>query len=670
MKKHSYSKIKNIALLGISMIIWGVFATQIWLSDSLETWFPGLSSWDAAVHFVTVGNDFGWLFFLRGAENVSSDGVIFSGQTITCTKKLKGLYYNSARGNRVWPLDQESLNNLQGVNSAYNTVTVTGWLYTRCIGKDPNSIAGQVTVTRKGTSYKLLAGVQMNSNNTYTKVRADNLQYTWGTFSGKLFDNYGGVANILWTGLTVDIDFTGIIIPISPSYTTTNSGISIGNTPATITVDANTSIIFWWMGDTTAITNPANIPLTGGNINLSGGVIIGSTTVIPGEIVQVNVSWTSLIIYQSGNTGSYVEIPDNTYIIGPSGRNNTLISPTIVGNTITFWDNTPLLFIPPIKIFFGNMVAWTWSYGVPQRRNYGETTRHSISTVCNTTFNTLPTNISLTGANKECYQTNGVDTIVWTHHATQYQIPTVTQTQTTSSQWGGGWNIQKDVCTISNTSRYNLSGANDDGIDYSPSYYDHTCEWPIPENIPPVHDIAQVCLDYTNELNQAYDFAYSFNITTINPCTQVRMYDTLIRKDMAKMMVNFALKVLNRQDIYVDNSNCENYTDISSETPDMKIYIETACKLGLMGLDSDGVTPLSSFNPYGIVTRAQFGTVLSRILRGTDNSAHGSAPYYQQHLSALKQAGIMNNINNPKMKEVRGRVFIMMNRIYNMGIDN
>lgn len=81
------------------------------------------------------------------------------------------------------------------------------------------------------------------------------------------------------------------------------------------------------------------------------------------------------------------------------------------------------------------------------------------------------------------------------------------------------------------------------------------------------------------------------------------------------MMVNFVIKVLNRQDIYVDNPSCENYTDIKNETSEMTFYIQTACKLGLMGLEYDGITPQKKFNPYGIVTRAEFGTVISRLLR-------------------------------------------------------
>ncbi|HBB04406.1 TPA: hypothetical protein DCZ39_06000 [Patescibacteria group bacterium] len=42
----------------------------------------------------------------------------------------------------------------------------------------------------------------------------------------------------------------------------------------------------------------------------------------------------------------------------------------------------------------------------------------------------------------------------------------------------------------------------------------------------------------------------------------------------------------------------------------MKFYIKLACQLGLMGV---GIT---DFNPNGEVTRAEFGTVLSRALYG------------------------------------------------------
>jgi hypothetical protein len=46
----------------------------------------------------------------------------------------------------------------------------------------------------------------------------------------------------------------------------------------------------------------------------------------------------------------------------------------------------------------------------------------------------------------------------------------------------------------------------------------------------------------------------------------------------------------------------------------LQSYIIQACELGLMGIHSDG-TPLSAFMPEKTVSRAEFGTVLSRLLR-------------------------------------------------------
>ncbi|MDR2541234.1 MAG: hypothetical protein LBD11_05755 [Candidatus Peribacteria bacterium] len=54
-----------------------------------------------------------------------------------------------------------------------------------------------------------------------------------------------------------------------------------------------------------------------------------------------------------------------------------------------------------------------------------------------------------------------------------------------------------------------------------------------------------------------------------------------------------------------------------------------ACSLGLMGMDMD------YFQPLLVVTRAQFGTVLSRLLR--QNTYAGGKPYYAKHLQALKE---------------------------------
>jgi hypothetical protein len=76
--------------------------------------------------------------------------------------------------------------------------------------------------------------------------------------------------------------------------------------------------------------------------------------------------------------------------------------------------------------------------------------------------------------------------------------------------------------------------------------------------------------------------------------------------------------------------------------------------LGLMGVW------IKEFNPNGIVSRAEFGTVLSRALRWA--KYNNDNIYYEKHLEALKKDWIMTKIENPKAQELRGRVMLMLMR--------
>ena len=46
--------------------------------------------------------------------------------TVTCSKQLKGLYYNPMRGERIFPLDSDTLTQLQQANSTYNNLSIVG----------------------------------------------------------------------------------------------------------------------------------------------------------------------------------------------------------------------------------------------------------------------------------------------------------------------------------------------------------------------------------------------------------------------------------------------------------------------------------------------------------------------------------------------------------------
>ncbi len=97
----------------------------------------------------------------------------------------------------------------------------------------------------------------------------------------------------------------------------------------------------------------------------------------------------------------------------------------------------------------------------------------------------------------------------------------------------------------------------------------------------------------------------------------------------------------------------------------MYAYIMQACRLGLMGQKANG-TPAVIFSPDAIMTRAQFGTALSRMLYGdTYNSSDPANPMrYSAHLQAMQDAGYMKVINNPQIQEERVYVWIMFMRVY------
>lgn len=165
---------------------------------------------------------------------------------------------------------------------------------------------------------------------------------------------------------------------------------------------------------------------------------------------------------------------------------------------------------------------------------------------------------------------------------------------------------------------------------------------------------------YWTELTNAYLFAYKIGITTQRPIERANLIGTLSRKHAAKMISQFAIKIMNKQ---ADPNRACNFKDISKETEEMKYYMILACKLGIMWLQSDW-TPGTTFNPNAIVTRAQFGTMLSRLLYGnTYNGVAKWSDYYSPHLKALQKNAIMNNISKPRNSELRGNVMIMMQRI-------
>ena len=140
---------------------------------------------------------------------------------------------------------------------------------------------------------------------------------------------------------------------------------------------------------------------------------------------------------------------------------------------------------------------------------------------------------------------------------------------------------------------------------------------------------AAFAANYGEELEGAYKWAYENGITTMPTIDDANMLAPITRAEMAKMLANWAMNVKGKTP---NTSATCTFTDTASVKGDLAQAIIDACQLGLMG---QGIT---AFRPYDTITRAEFGTALSRALYG--NKYEGGNPYYANHLNALKADGI------------------------------
>ena len=169
-----------------------------------------------------------------------------------------------------------------------------------------------------------------------------------------------------------------------------------------------------------------------------------------------------------------------------------------------------------------------------------------------------------------------------------------------------------------------------------------------------------VWLEYNSELKQSYDWAYQNKITTQDTIDKANMKWRITRAELAKMISNYAINVL-WKDVNVNNE-CV-FDDVSDAFDKRYDYwILHSCQLWLMGQN------IKNFRPNNYVTRAEFGTVLSRVL-WWDNNEWWST-YYEKHLKALKSVWIMNKISSPMDNEIRWYVMLMLMRSVNQDIDN
>ena len=163
---------------------------------------------------------------------------------------------------------------------------------------------------------------------------------------------------------------------------------------------------------------------------------------------------------------------------------------------------------------------------------------------------------------------------------------------------------------------------------------------------------------YSQELQEAYDFAYKNKITTQNSIDKADMNWWLTRIAMAKMLSQYAINILWKSP---DTSKIPNFWDVNFKLDwDYNNWVTLAYQLWIMWVWID------KFRPYDSVTRAEFWTALSRVLYW-DTYNQNWDNYYSKHLNALKNAWIMTKINTPFQWEIRWYVMLMLMRSKNDG---
>lgn len=167
----------------------------------------------STVHFNVGGNDFWGGFFWTDTKVLATPQIITANrETLSCTDQVRGFYYNSQRGERLWPLDEDSKTDLQSVKWDYKFLEINGGFYTNCQKNSTNgknetdnrtnphtAIYGRITHKYKGKQYSLYAGLlnDITHNELPQAALRCNLQRIDNQYPfGYIYDKAGGIAMV------------------------------------------------------------------------------------------------------------------------------------------------------------------------------------------------------------------------------------------------------------------------------------------------------------------------------------------------------------------------------------------------------------------------------------------------------------------------------------------
>ena len=325
--------ISGVLFLGGSLILW-VNASQNkitvdWIKDQT------LANKFSTVHFNVWGNDFGGGFFWTEAKNLSTpQEVRANGEKLLCSAQIRGFYYNSQRGERLWPLDTDSQKDLARIQSSYtpSQLTINWGFYTNCQKEQDGKlipenedgrtnslygIYGRITHTYKKREYSIYAGLLNNlQQNELPSAelrcnfqRIDN-QYPFGY----IYDKAGGIALV---GAYVKSENLAQVNAFHESFTKKlderkciNDFYSLRedpNNPEKTIPQTDDSIL--WPKDNTLIFGNGNALETMMNLGIRGIVGLSSQVQTSDQKgIENNTQKTSLLVSTTENISNIINI--------------------------------------------------------------------------------------------------------------------------------------------------------------------------------------------------------------------------------------------------------------------------------------------------------------------------------------------------------------------------
>ena len=230
------------------------------------------------------------------------------------------------------------------------------------------------------------------------------------------------------------------------------------------------------------------------------------------------------------------------------------------------------------------------------------------------------------------------------------------------SGWGSAWIVAKPVTNTStgdNQEEKKEEKKPEQPQEKHPEQTKKVYSWEV--NIP---NCSIQDSQFASEQNDAYLWACQHNITTIRTIQEVRLDQPLTRAELAKIMSVYAMKEYHLKPL---RAAAVNYKDVNTDLGDLADYIQLAYQLQIMGIDADG-TPIQAFEPHKLVSRAEFATVLSRVIWGNKHNISGD-DRYSAHLQALKKYEIITSDVPANWWELRGRALLMLHRTVKPSIE-